>query len=369
MKGKICLIYNFPQHYREAIFKKIDIELNCDFYFGDKLDWAPDIKSMPINNLNGFKKTLKNIRLFKLYTWQIGAFELVFKNYDHYILYGDPFCISNYFIVIVAKILGKKTYLWTHGLYQEISWKAKVINFPFYYLSTKVLLYGNFSRNRMIKFGFKKEKLLCIYNSLSYFNQFEIRKKLTSSQIYKDYFNNSFPVIIYIGRIQKVKKINQLVEAIYLLKQEGVFVNLVIVGEDNERVDILKNIREFNLNDTTWLYGSCYDEEKIGELIYNAEVCVSPGNIGLTAIHSMSYGTPAITHDNFQNQMPEFEAINEEKTGCFFKENDVKDLSLKLKCWINLDNFKRNEIRKNCYKVIDELYNPNFQINLLKSID
>ncbi len=44
----------------------MDTELNCDFYFGDKLDWAPDILSMDVNTLKGFK-TLYFIRRFFLF--------------------------------------------------------------------------------------------------------------------------------------------------------------------------------------------------------------------------------------------------------------------------------------------------------------
>ena len=40
-----------------------------------------------------------------------------------------------------------------------------------------------------------------------------------------------------------------------------------------------------------------------------SDLTVSPGNIGLTAIHSLSYGTPVCSHSNFNNQMPESEAI------------------------------------------------------------
>jgi hypothetical protein len=67
MKNKFCLIYNFPQHYRETIFKLIDNELNCDFYFGDKLDWAPDIKPMDVSKLKGFKGILKNKKILKFF--------------------------------------------------------------------------------------------------------------------------------------------------------------------------------------------------------------------------------------------------------------------------------------------------------------
>lgn len=56
------------------------------------------------------------------------------------------------------------------------------------------------------------------------------------------------------------------------------------------------------------------------ELIYNADLCVAPGNIGLTAMHAMMFGCPCISHNDFSWQMPEFEAIVPYKTGNFLKE-------------------------------------------------
>ena len=53
-------------------------------------------------------------------------------------------------------------------------------------------------------------------------------------------------------------------------------------------------------------------------------------NVGLTAIHSLSFGTPVLTHNNFDNQMPEVQAINEGENGGFFIENDLEDLIKKI---------------------------------------
>jgi glycosyltransferase involved in cell wall biosynthesis len=368
VRTKYCLIYNFYPHYREGIFIKMDTELDCDFYFGDGLDWAPDIKGMDLNVLNGFKKVLKNTRVFKYFTWQKGAWKLVFKEYNYYILYGDPFYLSNWIIMILARIMGKKTYIWTHGLYQELNWKSKNINLTFYRLATKILLYGDYSKNVMVKMGFKENKLLCIYNSLDYEKQLSFRKKLETSKLFGNYFNNEYPVIIYIGRIQKRKKVEYILKAMSNLNSEGVYVNLIVVGEDNENVDLISLAKILNLQNLIWLYGPCYNEEILSQLIYNSDVCVSPGNIGLTAMHTLCYGTPAITHSNFQNQMPEFEAIIPGITGDFFIEDDIDDLALKIRAWINLDNISRDKVRKNCFRIVDERYNPSYQIKIIKSM-
>ncbi|TSJ43075.1 glycosyltransferase [Mucilaginibacter corticis] len=364
-----CLIYNFAQHYRASVFKKMDNEMGFDFYFGDHLYWAPDIKEMNVSELKGFKKKIKNIKLLGgKFTWQKGAIGLVFKNYKHFILYGDTSYISNWIIVLLCKILRKKTYLWTHGYKRPLSWKEKLMTYPFFGMATKVLLYGNFSRDFMIKDGRDGEKMVCIYNSLDYENQLVIRKQVKSSNIYSDFFKNSLPVLIYIGRIQKSKKIDLVIEAMALLKEEGVYCNFVIVGEDKEQVNLNNLVSEKHLEKNVWFYGPSYDEAEIAELLYNADVCVSPGNVGLTAVHSFAYGTPVITHSNFHNQMPEFEVIKSNVNGGFFKEGDVTDLCKKIKDWISLDLPKREKVRQSAYAIIDEKYNPNYQVEVLRKV-
>lgn len=80
---------------------------------------------------------------------------------------------------------------------------------------------------------------------------------------------------------------------------------------------ILKKCIRERVDKNVWFYGSCYDEQTNAELIYNADMCVAPGNVGLTAIHAMTFGCPVITHSDFKWQMPEFEAIHPGKTGDF----------------------------------------------------
>jgi hypothetical protein len=67
--------------------------------------------------------------------------------------------------------------------------------------------------------------------------------------------------------------------------------------------------------------------------------------------------------------MPEFEAIEQGKTGAFFEEDSVEDLCSKIKPWLSLPFYQREIVRLQCHKIIDERYNPNKQIDtLLKTI-
>jgi glycosyltransferase involved in cell wall biosynthesis len=341
----------------------MDKRLHCDFYISK---WKVDpFKQMNYNELDGFKKVSSNTLLFKKFYWQNGTVNLAFKPYKQYILNGIPYSVSSWVLLILLRILGKKVYFWSHGWYGHETKIKKVIKKIYFSLSTKTFVYGNYARDLMIKEGIDSKKLFCIYNSLDFDKQYNIRQKLKVTDIYKSYFKNDNPVLLYIGRIQKNKKINLLIEALNILNNEGHNYNLIIIGNESENTGIYSQIAECNLENHVWLYGECYDEEQIGELIYNADLCVSPGNVGLTAMHSLVYGTPLITHNNFVNQGPEFESIKEGVTGDFFMEDSINDLCDKIKCWTSFSVIQREDIRTKCYKIIDNRYNPNIQIQIL----
>ena len=216
----------------------------------------------------------------------------------------------------------------------------------------------------MIKDGIEKNKLHVVYNSLDYEKMLYYRKKTSQNNIYINYFKNNNPVIVYMGRVQTVKKIDMILYALKYLKKKNENYNFVLIGSKEEDIDIDRILIEENLSDNVWLYGACYDESLISSLLYNANVCVSPGNVGLTAIHSLMYGCPVITNDDFSNQMPEFEAVVPNKTGLFFMKDNIEDLEEK----ISIICSSKNSFKEDCFKTIDEKYNPENQINIIKQV-
>ena len=143
---------------------------------------------------------------------------------------------------------------------------------------------------------------------------------------------------------------------------------MVIVGSGSLKGDLLKQVDELALHENVWFYGASYDENENGRLLCSADLCVAPGNIGLTAIHAMTYGCPCLSHDNFPMQMPEFEAIADGKTGTFFKYNDIDSLCDAIVRWFDREDYDRAAIRENCFREIDMNWNPHNQIKIIKRI-
>lgn len=366
-KDTICCIFNLAPHYRAPIYKLIDNEFDAHFYVGDRVN-SP-IKLMDYEkDLKGFKGTLKYIPLIRNLYYQAGSMKLVFKRYKLYLLTGEGICLSNWLILLINKFSGKRTYLWTHGYYGNENGFRIFVKKIFLKLSTGIFLYGERAKEMLINLGVNPNKLYVIYNSLDYEKQLQIRNRLRSDSVFKTLFSNELPTVVYIGRVQKRKKIDLLIKAISKLKSESVMLNLLIIGDPNKEEKLESLVDYLGLEDNVKFFGPCYDEDMIGKLLFNANVCVSPGNVGLTAIHSLVYGTPVITHNNFSEQMPEYEAISPGVTGDFFIQDSLIDLSSVIKKWIVLTPFERELVRYEAYKIIDKFYNPRAQIKILKEV-
>lgn len=362
---RLCFIFNIGPHYRFPIFKAIDDRFMSSFYFGDHMRLP--IKTFDYNALKGYVTTLNN-RFIRNFYWQSKSLRLVFGNYDMYFMDGEPYSLSSWLILLLCRILGKQTVAWTHGWYGREGFVKRLIKRLYYSLYTKLMVYNEYSIKLMEREGLNPDKMYCIANSLDTDKDLKIRSELSPSNIYRDHFKNDCPTIIYCGRIQKWKKLDLVLRCIAQFKSEGVIVNAVFLGKDVENVALDKLAESLGVSKQVWMYGPCYDEQVIGEMFYNADVCLSPGNVGLTAIHALSFGCPVLTHDDFKYQNPEFEAIVPGETGDFFKKDDMADMKAKIAFWINKDEESRNKTRIKAFDEIDRKWNIYYQLGVIEKV-
>jgi len=442
----ICYLSNAAPHYRRAIFERIDREFNCHFYIGDRV--AGIGAYMDFRSLKGFRAEVHNVKLAGSLYWQRRVLRLAFSSYEHFLIDGEPICLSTWLLLLILRLRRRPAVLWSHGWYGDEGILKQFLKKIFFKLAATTLLYGDHARNLMISRGFDPARLVCIYNSLDYDRMVRLRvamaifsgdpiggieplpladsveepqkgKVVRTAKVryYTTLFANDDPVILFIGRIQPSKKITLLIDAWSRLNREGQPCNLVLIGgqiTENTNIsdDLTKHygysrdgnrghtdplpsvsstvlqspgsdVRESDmdsgsgtlfpeipeaLKERLWLTGPLYDEARLAPLIYHADVCVSPGNVGLAAIHCLTYGLPVITHNNPARQGPEFEAITPGVTGDFFREDDPEDLYRVIKQWTSISVERREEVRDLCYKTIEARYTPQYQIRVLKEV-
>jgi len=361
---KLCYIDNVATHYRKAIFLLIDQTFECDYLFGESLG---DIKQMDTSLLKGNVMKTKTYKWHGWY-WQKGVVSKLWKPYDRYILIGETRALSTWTFCLLARFTGKsrRVFFWSHGWYGKETWLERAIKkVQFHLPGGGIFLYGNYARGLMIKEGFNPDKLFTIHNSLDYDNQLTLRQKQQPTAIYRDHFSNDGKNLIFVGRLTPIKKLDMVLEALADCNNRGEKYNMTFIGDGEKKDDLMTLTHQLGLEQQVWFYGACYDENKLSELIYNADLCVAPGNVGLTAMHALVFGTPVITHNNFPYQMPEFESIHEGETGAFFEQDNIVSLSAAISNWFETHK-DREIVRNNCYKEIDEQWTPQFQIEVLK---
>lgn len=368
--NKIYFITNIFPHYREALWREILSNTNfCATFYCSK-DNPLSIQEGKIDreSLNSRINNVKGYWLFNKYLiWQSDILKVCLsEQYDSMVLLGEMNILSNWIGALICRIRRKRVFFWSHGFYGNESSLRYFFRRLFYKIANEHIVYENRGKRLMIKSGFKDQNIHVIYNSLDYEKQkflFEKLNKTVNSSI-TFFRNNTLPVFIYIGRLIESKKVDQLITAFKNINKDNQICNLLIVGSGPEE-EKLKNLsKDEIISKTIYFYGPCYDESIISNLIHGSICTVSPGNIGLTVINSFSYGTPAITHNNFKNQMPEAEVIKECATGYFFKEDDITSLELSLKKMIN----SKNNFKSECRNIIDNNYNPTSQVKILESI-
>jgi glycosyltransferase involved in cell wall biosynthesis len=367
---------NIASHYRAPLWGKLldSPDFQFHLFFGKNKQWEIkeiDFKEEPFkNNQQRLHKLTNYWAKGRFLIWQSDVIKRCLNDkIDIAIFLGEFQVISTWLAVLFCKMRGIKVVFWTHGLYGNESVLLKTLRVCFYKTADEILLYEERAKELLSREGIKEKRMKVIYNSLNYDKHLELRN---SSKITKNltqgYFKNSkIPYLIFIGRLTKLKKLSLLIEALFTINQIDDKLNLILVGNGEEKESLKILIQELNLQDHVYLYGACYDETILASLIYNAILCVSPGNVGLTAIHSLSFGTPVCTHHNYFNQMPEVGVIKEDRNGCFFNENDSKSLSITIQKWVET-SLDREEIRKECYLQVDKYYNPNYQLEVINKL-
>lgn len=357
------MVLNIAPSYRRALLQKLDESTRVDFFFcaGDTDMQITSL--MDISSLSGFKHYLKSKFKGSKLIWQEGWFRLLFERYDGFILTGNPGIRSNWLLLILARLCGKKVYLWSHGLYgKEGFWQRKK-NMLYMNFASGLFLYGNYGKAQLNKAGYSKKKMTVIYNSLDTASQKALRERVEDLSFLRNYFGGDAPIVIFLGRLTPQKSLHLLIEALGVLKAQDVMCNALIVGSGECEKQLRERAETIGVSDRIWFYGDCYDEDMIATLLKSSTVCVSPGNVGLTAMHALSYGVPVITHNRFSEQMPEFEAIHAGVSGDFFKYDDSISLADKIYNLITLlsDKTKKEACVKECRSIIDTTYNPDNQ--------
>ncbi|MBP6007899.1 MAG: glycosyltransferase [Rhodoferax sp.] len=358
LSSKIACVYHFFPHYRSGFVKKAKDSFDITF-FG-----APEgIDGINILEFDDdIYKSTKTYYYGKFVVQPSVVWLSIFGGYSSYIFLANPNFLTTWIAAFICRLRGRKVIFWGHGFKSNKRSPRNYLRKIFFKLASVFYSYGWRAKINAVQMGFDANKIYVGFNSLDYDHQLNLREKLLKSALGVSETNHSLRILC-ISRLTKICRYDVLFEAIALAGiKYAMKVHVTVIGDGPEMASL--KARALLLGIDVEFIGALYDEEQIATHLYRSDVTVSPGKVGLTAMHSMMYGTPVISHDDFENQMPEVEAIVPCYTGLFFEKDSVADLTEKLRDF--KVNFPDRELtRQRCFLMIDKVYNPAKQVAIL----
>ncbi len=369
-KQHVALVCKLMPLYRLGVFHELSksdekYEFTC---FGDTKEQG-GIQVIPwsfANNVTaGGIKWIKTSNYFYIperLLWQTGIVKRILgSKYDFFIFEGGVFHLPTWLFAMLCRLRGKKVLFWTHGFKGFDKGLKKLIRILYFKLANGLLLYGNYSKELMLKSGFKENRLFVIFNSLDTNKQFRLlddpKPYSIEHEKIKIFKNPGLFTVIFIGRLVEAKKVQMLLDAVNEFSKIGNPINCIIIGSGPENDSIKSFISGKHLKENIYMTGAVYAEEEICKYFEMADLMVSPGNVGLNCMHSLAYGVPVLTHDSLQFHGPEVEAITPGKTGLLFEYNNYEDLIVKIGEWMHI-KFTKEEIQTQCHDMLLKRYNP-----------
>lgn len=363
---RISILYHHFPHYRAPVMRALarSEKYQYDFYGciedyeGIRAFKGDDVvKINPINfafnekggmNISGYEQAISN-------------------DYEAIIIIGNINMKGTWKARKKAQKNGLKTLYWAHGwLKKENFIKAAIRNY-YFNKADKVLTYGERAKNIAVSTGFNPNKIQVIWNSLDFYKQTEYFNKYKN--ICRIDLRNGIKmpkdkiILLTISRVTDICHYEWLIEAVSYLKQDkNLECEIWMIGEGPALSGLIQLAEKMNVKLNC--QGALYDEEVIAQHIMSADLVVSPGKLGLTGMHALAYGTPVITHGDFDLQMPEVEAVIEGQSGVFFKYGDPTDLANKISEFLpKISSY--NSIRDICRNSLIGRFTPEDQARLI----
>ncbi|HRJ98456.1 MAG TPA: glycosyltransferase [Ignavibacteria bacterium] len=354
-EGKILILQRIVPHYREGFFRKFRQK-----FPGAKIIYGQPSPSESLSNLKNPDKsvfeTCGNLYLNNSGSVFIsGILPKIFKYKPETVI--SVFNVGNlniYLLFLLRPFFNFKIILWSFGYdpvrgFDPSNSFTDKIRLKLSQKADSVIFYWDKGKDEVSKFSEKKDHYFTAPNTLDTDRLFELKKKF--DQKGKDILKSELGIkekyhFIYTGRLLKDKEADLLIKAFSIIDKKRNDCRLTIIGDGPEKEYLMKLSSEYGIKNITFM-NEILDDEITGKWIYASDVFVMPGRLGLSVVHSFSFGTPVISQ--FKEGYFHGEGIGYIKdgdNGILVKEGNEQDLSDKMEYIISSDEvvfkFKAN---------------------------
>ena len=175
----------------------------------------------------------------------------------------------------------------------DLAWGTRILRD-----ATKVIALTQEEENQYVKMGVSEEKIKRVPNGINLNEYEDLPERGTFRKKYR--IENADKLILYLGRLHKIKGIDLLIDSFSDIEKKYSDVKLVIVGPDEGYLPTLKNqIRTLGIGHKILFTGPVYGYDKISAFV-DADVYVLPSvyeTFPISVLESWACGLPVIVTD------------------------------------------------------------------------
>lgn len=343
---KIRIFQPIIPEYRVALFNGL-AEL-----YGDRIEiWAaPKVGHDVSQSLTRMKFDYSHpFRRIGPFSWQCGLSLRGLAKGDVVVVCGDLHQLSSLWMAACARLRGIRVVWWGHhktATSKPLGVRVRLMVARI--LSDVVLCYTRTGISYLEERGFARGKVFATGNTI---DQEPIKRAIEGFDV-KDRFEGR-PGLLCCSVLREKVHLDLLLKAMSDERLKDVV--LAVIGDGPKRRAYEDAAWKYGVADRVRWIGVTRDQMVMAPWFLSAKAFVYPGAVGLSILHAMSYGLPVIVHGNAEHQMPEFEIMEDDKTGLCFDENDERSLADTI-VRLLADEHKRMEMSRYSQKVAFEQY-------------
>lgn len=366
---RVCFITNFITPYRKTFFEKLCADSGHDWLVlrgkVKQETGRPDYKgsvAVPTKEIENIERGFGSFTL----RFQKGALSSARShNPDTLILLGMAGNVSNWLMMVWARLTGRRVLIWACGWEPQRTgsmslWIKKKLMWIYFGMAHKCLLYSTKGMRYLESTGVSRKNLEICFNGIEIDSMIANEKQIlleASTLRGRETQPNDF-IFLYVGGLLKEKRIDLLLDAFSSIQLSVPFARLWIVGEGPDGDHIKAYANNLKLERVRF-FGRVV--ENVDSFFAAADVFVLPGIGGLAFNQAMYWRTPCICTEA---DGTEDDLVIEGKTGFRFDKGDQKSLQTVMLKAMKLSSIELAAMGAEARNIIVEQSNVNQMVSV-----
>lgn len=301
-------------------------------------------------------------------------FDLIKTKADVFISIGWAYP-ANWLVFIFARLTGRKFILWNESTLNEDSWRRNLSRWLIELIvkySDAFLSSGIKAKEYLVSLGADANKVTVLGNAIDN----ELYKRECKSFLGKSALKKNLKittddfVVTYIGRFERVKGLDLLLEAFQASVQANTKLKLLLIGYGPLKEELEGKIKDLELEGKITLLGP-FEREELIKYYSISDLVILPSyseTWGYVVNEALASSVPVVASSAVGSAI---DLIQNGKNGFIFRKGDKKALSDTI-LKVSRDKYLQKELRSNCYKMVSKFnyFHMAQQVsNLLKKVN